>query len=208
MQVRVIGSNMDIGQSLTNYVEENLAKVVMKYFDKAVNSDVHFTKDGHLFKVILTVNEGVKGGIVVKSDAEAGDAYGCFNEAAEKAAKQLRRYKRKIKNFRRHGGGLKSVEPNYKALDAMKYILPPVSHNVFEEMENEEVESEKINESLNVISEKTTSIEELSVDEAVMKMDLANLPALVFINKQNRRLNVVYHRKDGNISWIDPQIRS
>lgn len=199
---------MDIGQSLTNYVEENLAKVVMKYFDKAVNSDVHFTKDGHLFRVVLTVNEGVKGGIVVKSDAEAGDVYGCFNEAAQKAAKQLRRYKRKIKNYRRYGGGLKSVEPNYQALDAMKYVIPPVSHNVFEEMENEEIESEKIDESLNVISEKTTSIEELSVDEAVMKMDLANLPALVFINKQNNRLNVVYHRKDGNISWIDPQIRS
>lgn len=196
---------MDIGQSLTNYVEENLAKAVMKYFDKAVNADVHFSKDGHFFKTVLIVNEGVKGGIVVKSDAEAGDVYGCFNEAAEKAAKQLRRYKRKIKNYRRHGGGLKSVEPNYQALDAMKYVLPPLSYNVFEEMENEEVESEKIDESLNVISEKTTSIEELSVDEAVMKMDLANLPALVFINKKNKRLNVVYHRKDGNISWIDPQ---
>lgn len=131
MQIRVIGSNMDIGQSLTQYVEENLAKSIKKYFDKAINAEVHFSKEGNLFKAVVTVNEGVKGGITVKSNAEAGDVYGCFNEAAEKASKQLRRYKRKIKNYRRTGGGLKSVEPNYQAIDSMKYILPPMAYNVF-----------------------------------------------------------------------------
>lgn len=206
MQIRVIGSNMDIGQSLTQYVEENLTKSIKKYFDKAINAEVHFSKEGNLFKAVVTVNEGMKGGITVKSNAEAGDVYGCFNEAAEKASKQLRRYKRKIKNYRRTGGGLKSVEPNYKALDSMKYILPPMAYNVFEEMENEERESDELDQSLNVINEKTTDIEELSVDEAIMKMDLADLPALVFINKLNKRINVVYHRKDGNISWIDPRV--
>jgi ribosomal subunit interface protein len=201
MKIKVMGASLEVGQSLTEYVEENLQKTVTKYFDKAVSADVHFSKDGHMFKAIVTVNEGVKGGITVKSDAEAGDIYACFNEAAEKAAKQLRRYKRKIKNYRQQGGGLKSVEPNYDALDAMKYVLPPVTYDVFDEMEKEE----ELNQSLNVITEKTTAIEHLTVDEAIMKMDLADLPALVFINKQNKRLNVVYHRKDGNISWVDPQ---
>ncbi len=195
---------MEVGKSLTQYVEENLLKSVKKYFDKAVNAEAHFIKDGPLFKVVLTINEGVKNGIVVKSDAQAGDVYSCFNEASEKAVNQLRRYKGKIKNYRRSGGGLKSVEPNYKALDAIKYILPPVAYNVFEEMENEEMEGQ-LSDDLKVISEKNTDVEELTVNEAIMKMDLADLPALVFINKQNNRLNVVYHRKDGNISWIDPR---
>ena len=205
MQIRISGANIDVGQSLTKYAQEHLEKSVKKYFENAVGAEVHFVKNGHLFKTVLTVNEGVKGGIVVKSDAEAGDAYSALNEATEKAIKQLRRYKRKIKNFRRQGGGLKSVEPNYKVIDAMKYVLPPLNLNVFEEMESEEVEG-AIDEGHKVIAEKTTMIEELSVDEAIMKMDLANLPALVFINKQNKRLNVVYHRKDGNISWIDPRV--
>lgn len=205
MQIRVLGSHTDVGQSLTQYVQENLEKAVKKYFDTAISAEVHFVKNGHLFKVTLTVNEGVKGGIVVKSNGEGGDAYGAFNEACEKSAKQLSRYKRKIKNFRRQGGGLKSVEPNLKAIDAMKYVLPPLTYDVFAEMENDETE-EKLDESHKVVSEKTTPIEELSVDEAIMKMDLADLPALVFINNQNKRLNVVYHRKDGNISWVDPQV--
>ena len=204
MQIRVMGSNIEVGQSLTQYVEENLEKQIRKYFENAVNADVHFSKNGHMFKVVITVNEGVKGGINVKSDAQAGDVYGCFNEAAEKAAKQLRRYKRRIKNYRRSGGGLKSVEPDYKALNATKYVLPPVAYNIFEEIEQEE--SDEIDSSMNVINEKSTDIETLSVEEAIMKMDLQDLPALVFINSKNKRLNVVYHRKDGNISWIDPQV--
>ena len=138
MKIRVVGSNMDVGQSLTSYVEENLAKSVTKYFDVAVDAEVHFTKDGNLFKALVSVNEGVKGGIAVKSNAEAGDAYGCFNEACEKVVEQLRRYKSRIKNYRRKGGGLKSIEPNYKAFDARKYVLPPLEYDVFEEMEKEE----------------------------------------------------------------------
>lgn len=204
MQVRVMGANIEVGQSLTQYVEENLAKAVTKYFDKAVQADVHFSKNGHMFKVVINVNEGVKGGITVKADAEAGDVYGCFTEAAQKCAKQLSRYKSRIKNYRREGGGLKSVEPDYKAIDAIKYIVPPTAYNVFEEMENEE--SDQIEDSLKVVSEKNTDIEILTVEEAIMKMDLQDLPALVFINQKNRRINVVYHRKDGNISWIDPRV--
>jgi ribosomal subunit interface protein len=201
MQIRVVGAGMDVGQSLTQFVEEHLAKSVTKHFDTAIHADVHFSKNGHLFKAVVTVNEGMKGGISVKSNAEAGDVYACFIEACEKVEKQLRRYKSRIKNYRRIGGGLKSVEPNYKALDATKYILPPVTYDVFEEMESEEKD-----QASGVISEKTTNIEELTVDEAIMKMDLLDLPALVFTNSQNKRINVVYHRKDGNISWIDPQV--
>lgn len=203
MQIRVLGSHTDVGQALTQYVEENLEKSVKKYFDNAVSAEVHFAKDGHLFKVTLIVNEGVKGGIVVKSNGEAGDAYAAFSEASEKSAKQLRRYKRKLTNYRRHGAGLKALEPDYKALDAVKYVLPPVNLDIFADMESEE--EAKPEEAHRVVAEKTTLIEELSIDEAVMKMDLADLPALVFINSENKRMNVVYHRKDGNISLVDPQ---
>ena len=206
MQVRVTGASIDVGQSLTEFVEENLERAVTKYFENAVDAEVHFSKDGHLFNVVISVNEGVKGGISVKSNASGGDVYGCFNEACEKAAKQLRRYKRRLVNYRRQAKGIKEATPDYQLLDARKYVIPPISHDVFEEMEEEVKEEEAQNQSHNVINEKTTTVEKLTVDEAIMKMDLADLPALVFINSENDRLNVVYHRKDGNISWIDPEL--
>jgi ribosomal subunit interface protein len=200
VQVRIIGSNIDIGTSLEKHVEEHLTKNVAKYFEKAIAGEVHFSKNGHLFKVVIVINEGVRGGIVVKSDAEAGDPYSCFAEALEKSTKQLRRYKRRIKNYRRYGGGIKSVaEP--QIYDAMKYVIPP-KYDALEEMDDDNFKEK--DDKIDIISEKITDIEEISVEDAIMKMDLANLPALVFINKDNKKINVVYHRKDGNISWINP----
>lgn len=206
MQIRVTGANIEVGQSLTEFVEDNLERSVKKYFENAVDAEVHFSKEGHLFKVMISVNEGVKGGIAVKSNASAGDVYGCFNEACEKAAKQLRRYKRRLVNYRRQAKSIKDQEPDYKIFDATKYVIPPISYDVFEEMEEEIREEEAQLQAHNVINEKTTNVEKLTVDEAIMKMDLADLPALVFVNENNGRLNVVYHRKDGNISWIDPEL--
>lgn len=209
MDIRVIGSNMDIGESLEAYVKEHVDRHVTKYFDTAIFADVHFSKQGSgQFHVNILVNEGVKGGgIVIKSNSEAGDVYGCFNEAMGKAAKQLRRYKRKIKNYRRDRGGLKMGDNLTKMYEAStKYIISVDQYIDLDENQDEQYVAEQEEKpSLNIVTEKTTDIEELCVNDAIMKMDLADLPALVFINKDNQRINVVYHRKDGNISWIDPE---
>jgi len=177
---------------------------VRKYFENAVSAEVHFHKEGHLFKSLLLINEGVKRGIIVKSDGEAGDVYGAFTESLRKAQTQLQRYSSRIKNYRKKGGGLKSAEINFKALNATKYVIPAIPFDILQEIEQDNSKFEdKINHK--IIAEKTTEIQELSVDEAIMKMDLENLPALVFINNIDKNINVVYHRKDGNISWINPQ---
>jgi len=42
------------------------------------------------------------------------------------------------------------------------------------------------------------------VGEAVMRMDLADQPVLMFRNRATGGFNVVYRRSDGNIGWIDP----
>lgn len=203
MQVRVLGSNLELGTSISEFVTEHLEKSVKKYFENAVSADAHFSKQGHNFRVILVVNEGVKRGVILRSDGEAGDAYGAFAEAVKKIENQLRRYKERIKDYHKKEGGLKDLEPSYSSLNANKYVLPPIPFDVFAEMESE-ASNEKKAQPHKVISEKNTQIESLSVDEAIMKMDLQNLPALVFVNNSNGRINVVYHRKDGNISWVDP----
>jgi hypothetical protein len=56
-----------------------------------------------------------------------------------------------------------------------------------------------------VVAEMTTEIPMLTVSEAVMRMDLANLPAMMFRNSAHGGLNMIYQRSDGNIGWIDPR---
>jgi hypothetical protein len=49
-----------------------------------------------------------------------------------------------------------------------------------------------------------TTIETMSVAEAVMRMDLAELPALLFRSGAHGGLNMIYRRTDGHVGWIDP----
>ena len=57
-----------------------------------------------------------------------------------------------------------------------------------------------------IIAEMETKISTLSVGDAVMQMELADAPVLVFRNEKTDGLNVVYRRGDGNIGWIDPKL--
>ena len=57
-----------------------------------------------------------------------------------------------------------------------------------------------------IIAEMETKVPSLTVGEAVMQMELAGAPVLVFRNeKQDASINIVYRREDGNIGWIDPK---
>ena len=44
----------------------------------------------------------------------------------------------------------------------------------------------------------------MTVGEAVMRIDLATQPGVVFRNAAHGGLNVIYRRGDGNLGWLDP----
>jgi hypothetical protein len=77
---------------------------------------------------------------------------------------------------------------------ALQYVMAPES----------EEEVPEVGEPA-IIAELSTVIESLSVGEAVMRMDLADAPVLMFRNRKNGAFNVIYRRSDGNIGWIDPE---
>ena len=52
------------------------------------------------------------------------------------------------------------------------------------------------------------AIETMSVAEAVMRMDLAELPALMFRSGSHGGLNMIYRRPDGHVGWVDPKALS
>ena len=56
-----------------------------------------------------------------------------------------------------------------------------------------------------IVAESTMNVPTVTVSEAVMRMDLANVSVLMFRNRAHGGLSVVYRREDGNIGWIDPK---
>lgn len=189
MQIHISGRHVDLGESIQEQIQERLSTSVPKYLDRMNSVDVIISKQGNQFRVDIHGNTSTHSGLVVKSRGEAMDVYAAFDEAANKVEKQLRRYKRRLKDHHPH----EKMPPIDAEFSAKKYVLEPENHDELPE------EGAPV-----VVAEKATSIERLSIREAVMKMDLADLPALMFFNAQNGRLNVVYRRHDGHISWVDP----
>ena len=66
-------------------------------------------------------------------------------------------------------------------------------------------ENKPINNEPLIFAELGTEIEELTVAEALEKMKLGNIPALMFRNKKHKGLNMIYRRQDDLIGWVDPR---
>lgn len=190
MQIVVSGKHLGIGAALQEYVEAELKNVVTKYFEHAISADVVFTKERYLFRADILVNEGTGTHTLIKSNAEDDEVYAAFDIALAKVEKQLRRYKRRIKDHHKE-----RIEKEVGFSNATKYVLSADSED--------ETSSSAEGDAPLIIAEKPTEIETLTVSDAVMRMDLGQLPALMFINKKTGAINVVYRREDGNISWID-----
>jgi len=190
MDISITGKNMDVGEALSSHVENHLAPTVTKYFSQAIDANVNFSRSGHGLRADITVHPGPRG-LVIQGGNDSEDAYGAFDGALERIAKQLRRYKRRLNDHHKN----REVDD---ILIAQQYVMEP-------ESDNEEV---SIEGQPAIIAEMPTQIEKLSVGQAVMRMDLADVPVIMFRNSASGSMNVVYRRPDGNVGWIDPAINS
>ncbi|MFK7837619.1 MAG: ribosome-associated translation inhibitor RaiA [Sulfitobacter sp.] len=187
MRYQISGKQIDIGDALQTHVKEELGASVAKYAERPTDAQVVFSKSGHEFVCEATVH--LSTGLTASAKAHNNDIYGAFDGCNEKMEKQLRRYKRRLKDHHKD-----RVEP-VELLGASSYIL--ASDGDSEAQEPETLQPM-------IIAEMQTKIATLSVGEAVMQMELAGAPVLVFRNEGKEGLNVVYRREDGNIGWIDP----
>jgi ribosome-associated translation inhibitor RaiA len=147
------------------------------------------SREGHAFFVDISLNTATHAHMVAKSRGSDSDVYRAFDMAAAKIEKQLRRYKRKLKSHDRA-----RHENNKEAM--AEYV-----HYVISSHDDEVPEGD----SPLVVAEQNDSLHHLTVSEAVMRLDLEDLPILFFINQSHGGLNAVYRRGDGNVAWLDPE---
>lgn len=186
MDISITGKGLDIGEALRSHVGAALAAVVGKYFPRAHDAVVTVSREAHMFRADVSVHP--TRGFLVQGRAAADDAYAAVDAAVERIAKQLRRYKRRLNDHHGRRWGDESTP-------AQQYIIAA-------EHEEEELPADG---QPAIIAEIATEIATMSVGEAVMRMDLADAPAMIFHNRSSGGLNVVYRRADGNIGWIDPE---
>lgn len=197
MEMTVQGKQVDVGDALREHVTGKLSDIDQKYFNHTTNATVTFSREGHghsLFKVNIAFNVGKN--ILVVTEATEQDPYAAFDTASEKAAKRLRRYKRRLRDH--HNRSEKT--PEDEMMKAKMYTLAQEAYEEVAEQDNDE----DTHKDPAIIAEIQTHIETMSVSEAVMRMELADLNALLFREASNNKLSMVYLRKDGNVGWIEP----
>ena len=186
MALQVTGKNLDVGEALRTYVSDRIETIVDKFTGQSPSGHVRIEKAHGVFLTGCTIQ--LRSGLSLEARGEAGDAYASFDQSLERLEKRLRRYTRRLK---KHRG---AAEGKPQTTEAPYYVIQSVK--------DEEAEPESDNPV--VVAETQTVIRELSVSDAVMQLDMAEHPLLVFQNASHGRINVVYRRDDGNIGWIEP----
>lgn len=186
MTLRVSGKNMDVGDALRGKAEDHFATVVGKYFDGGYDGHLTLTPDGIGFRADCVVH--LDSGTTLQASAQAGDATSAYEVMALNIEKRLRRYNRKLKQ-RPKGVSADGGVAQYTVLGAA---------DSFDELDEDYAPP--------VIAETTKNLRALSVEEAVMELDLTGQQVVMFRHAGHGGLNVVYRRADGNIGWIDPAL--
>lgn len=188
MRYQISGRQIDIGEALQTHVKAELGEVIDKYAQRPTEAVVVFSRVAHEHVCEAVIH--LSTGLTAQAKGHATEIYAAFESCREKMDKQLRRYKRRIRNH--HSSRTSPVEFD----GASSYILASTEHT-------EDAEPETLQPI--VIAEMETKIPSITVGEAVMQLELAGQRMIVFRNEGHGGVNVVYRREDGNIGWIDPR---
>jgi ribosomal subunit interface protein len=94
--IAVQSSTVDLGQALPEYARTRVGQVAGKYLGDLSGAAVYFSRDGASYR--CTVNMQMGSLRIVTGEAVGPDCHRAFDGALEKAAKQLRRLKRALRD--------------------------------------------------------------------------------------------------------------
>ena len=152
MRYQISGKQIDIGEALQTHVKAELGEVVEKYAQRPTEAIVVFSKSAHEHVCEAVIH--LSTGLTAQAKGHATEIYAAFESCREKMDKQLRRYKRRIRNH--HSARPDPVEFG----GAASYILAP----------SEEPEDDDVSDLQPIIiAEMETKVPHLTVGEAVMQ---------------------------------------
>ncbi|NLL05513.1 MAG: ribosome-associated translation inhibitor RaiA [Clostridiaceae bacterium] len=165
--------------NVTEALKEKAIKKVgklEKFFEP--DTEAHITMSVQKNRQIVEVTIRFKGGLL-RAEEENEDMYASIDKVVDSLEGQIRRNKTKISK-RYHESGLK---------------FDNVS---FEDHEDEE--------EFKVVRSKKFPIKPMTIEEAILQMNMLGHEFFMFSNSDTMEANVVYRRKDGNYGLIEPDI--
>lgn len=182
MSITVTGKNIEMGESLKSFIVAEIEKAAKTDFGEFLAAHALVDKDNGLFSCELNIH--IARGFSLRSTGQDPDPYTAATQAISILKQRTRRYRARLRSMERHRRGTSSLS---------RFVLGDVQ------------EEEKVQDAPLIIAEMPDTLSEMSVGDAVMRLDLSELPLVVFKNPSTGLINVVYRRSDRNIGWIAPK---
>ncbi|WP_414472963.1 ribosome hibernation-promoting factor, HPF/YfiA family [Microvirga sp. M2] len=93
--ILVQSSNVDLGDAFPEFARTNIRQVAGKYFGRLSNASVYVSREGITYRCTVNIQMGALK--VMTGEAKNKEVYAAFRQALQKAAKQLRRSKRELR---------------------------------------------------------------------------------------------------------------
>ena len=196
MHIQFVSKGIDVSPALRERIEDRISQAASKYFNRPAEAFVVATKEGFGFKVDISVH--LPSGAFLQASGTGGDAYGAAEDAAQHMEKRLRRYKRKLKD---HHADNKFELP---AAQETPVVVLRSERRADAEADDDDDGGAQGGAEPVIIAEQVAELKTLTVSMAVMEMDVADAPFVMFRNAASGQLNIVYRRPDGHVGWIDP----
>lgn len=182
MQVAVTFRHMDSTDALKDYAQDRVGKVT-KYLSRATNAHVILWVEKLQHKAEVLIDAG---GIHCRGEAHSENMYKSIDEATDKIVRQVKRYQDKIHNHKH----------NKHDIDLS------VTHSI---LQFQEPQVEQLPHS--IVETKQIQARPMTVDEAVMQMDLIHNDFFIFQNIDSKQVNVIYRRENGRFGLIEASTR-
>ena len=193
MQVAFTFRNVDSNEILKDYAREKLERI-NKYFPDPIKAHIVFAQQrGYLFDVDVLIT--LHNGLVVKGDEATEDMHSSIDLVMAKIERQLRRFKDRIRDHKPQQGPHRQVLHRVVSMEPDASVEPPSPPSP--------PEAPSQQSGPRVIREQKFVAVPMTVEEAIMRMNLQHDPFLVFHNVLTHDINVVYRRNDDTYGLIE-----
>lgn len=190
MQVSVTFRHMEPTEALKEFAAEKVEKI-QKYIHTPCDAHVVLSVEKYMHKADILIKAH---GVMMRGEEKSEDMYGSIDRAVERIERQVKRYRNKLTSHKPREGAMAKVTLNY--LEALREAEPEESTNGNANAKDNGLPPE-------IVETREIDAHYMTVEEAVMQMDLLHNDFLVFLNAGSGEMNVLYRRKAGAYGLIE-----
>jgi len=178
MQIAVTFRHMEAEEGAKGYVKGKVQRL-QKYMENP--REVHVVLSAEKFRHIAEITI-IGNGMTLNSQGRDTDLYAAIDQMVDKIERQIRE--------RREKGRRKRVNP----------IPSPVAVSKSEDPFEEKGFS-------SLIQKRHIFAKPMSLEEAVVQLEISRRDFLVFLNSDSEQVNVLCRTKDEGYEWIEPSLK-